>query len=244
MFLGAPDVKVWPSELRCTSCEHSSSSHVALCGCQPAKCSMEAVVSGPVASPRSPAFDPVWAAQCADTAPTPSPISLMLAACFEIKVLSLIFVVIVFFLSLLWFYLFLASGMIKKSTMDLLVFQVSYIYALVVFEDYLYATHTDPSKGSSTVELLQIHRFNITAESRTLASLGNTRRLRVFHKLTQPKGKGHFIYRLTCASMCQNLSCLVTLKLESVLVQKEDALLGYNDLPVISDFIHSQESCM
>lgn len=74
---------------------------------------------------------------------------------------------------------------------DLCAFQVSYIFALVVFEDYLYATHSDPSEGSSS-ELLQIHRFNITAESRTLASLGNARKLRVYHKLTQPKGKGHF----------------------------------------------------
>ncbi|TNN88761.1 Low-density lipoprotein receptor-related protein 1B [Liparis tanakae] len=65
--------------------------------------------------------------------------------------------------------------------------QVSYIYALAVFEDYLYATQSDPSKGSYPVELLLIHRFNITAESRTLATLGNTRGLRVYHKLTQPK---------------------------------------------------------
>lgn len=129
--------------------------------------------------------------------------------------------------------------------MDLLVFfQVSYIYALAVFEDYLYATHSDPSKGSSTVELLQIHRFNITAESRTLASLGNTRGLRVYHKLTQPKGKGHFPYRLTCTSMCQNLPQLVTHKLESVLVQKGDASLAYNVFSVLSDFVHSQESRM
>lgn len=77
--------------------------------------------------------------------------------------------------------------------MGILVFQVSYIYALAVFEDYLYATHSDPSKGSSAVELLQIHRFNITVESRTLASLGNTKGLRVYHKLIQPKGKGHFL---------------------------------------------------
>uniref|UniRef100_A0A3B4FER3 LDL receptor related protein 1B n=1 Tax=Pundamilia nyererei TaxID=303518 RepID=A0A3B4FER3_9CICH len=56
--------------------------------------------------------------------------------------------------------------------------QVSYIYSLAVFEDYLYA---------SSAELLQIHRFNITADSRTLASLGNSKGLRVYHKLTQPK---------------------------------------------------------
>uniref|UniRef100_A0A669BG50 LDL receptor related protein 1B n=1 Tax=Oreochromis niloticus TaxID=8128 RepID=A0A669BG50_ORENI len=69
--------------------------------------------------------------------------------------------------------------------------QVSYIYSLAVFEDYLYAIHSDPSKGSSSAELLQIHRFNITAESRTLASLGNSKGLRVYHKLTQPKVRSH-----------------------------------------------------
>ncbi|XP_047198611.1 low-density lipoprotein receptor-related protein 1B-like [Hippoglossus stenolepis] len=69
--------------------------------------------------------------------------------------------------------------------------QVSYIYALAVFEDFLYATHSDPSKGSSSVELLQIHRFNITADSTTLASLGNTRGLRIYHKLTQPQVRSH-----------------------------------------------------
>lgn len=88
----------------------------------------------------------------------------------------------------------------------MLGFQVSYIYSLAVFEDYLYATHSDPSKGSSSVELLQIHRFNITTESKTLASLGNTRRLRVYHKLTQPKGKEHFPHRLAWASMCHESS--------------------------------------
>lgn len=99
--------------------------------------------------------------------------------------------------------------------MTLLVFQVSYIYSLAVFEDYLYATHSDPSKGSSSVELLQIHRFNITEDSRILASLGNTKRLRVYHKLVQPQGKGSFLARLTCASMCQNHPRLVTQKPES-----------------------------
>lgn len=70
--------------------------------------------------------------------------------------------------------------------------QVSYIHSMAVFEDFLYASHSDPAKGSSSAELLQIHRFNITVESRILASLGSTRRLRVYHKLAQPRGKGHF----------------------------------------------------
>lgn len=80
----------------------------------------------------------------------------------------------------------------KKTNWLFLMFQVSYVYALAVFEDYLYALHSAPLEESSSVELLQVNRFNITAESRTLASLGNSRALRVYHKLAQPKGKGHF----------------------------------------------------
>lgn len=127
----------------------------------------------------------------------------------------------------------------NKAAWTFHVFQVSYIYALAVFEDYLYATHSDPSKGSSSVELLQIHRFNITAESRTLASLGNARGLRVYHKLSQPRGKGHFLNRLTCASMYQ--FCM-THKLAHKMV--------FHWLIMISlslfhfNYIYSQESCM
>ncbi|TNN03201.1 hypothetical protein fugu_000230 [Takifugu bimaculatus] len=69
--------------------------------------------------------------------------------------------------------------------------KVSYVYALSVFEDHLYATRSDPSKGSSSVELIRIHRFNITAESEMLATLGNSKQLRVYHKLSQPKVRGH-----------------------------------------------------
>ncbi|CAG10095.1 unnamed protein product [Tetraodon nigroviridis] len=69
----------------------------------------------------------------------------------------------------------------------LMCFEVSYIYALSVFEDHLYATHSDPSTGSSSVELIRIHRFNITAEIKTLATLGTSKQLRVYHKLAQPK---------------------------------------------------------
>uniref|UniRef100_A0A8C5NES4 EGF-like domain-containing protein n=1 Tax=Gouania willdenowi TaxID=441366 RepID=A0A8C5NES4_GOUWI len=68
--------------------------------------------------------------------------------------------------------------------------QVSYIYALAVFEDYLYAIRSDPVKASAT-ELLQIQRFNITAESRTLTGLGTSQGLRVYHRLVQPKVKSH-----------------------------------------------------
>lgn len=78
--------------------------------------------------------------------------------------------------------------------------QVSYVYALSVFEDHLYATRSDPSKGSSPVELIRIHRFNITTESKVLATLGNSKQLRVYHKLSQPKGKSRLfhVYELAC----------------------------------------------
>ncbi|KAM9364417.1 LOW QUALITY PROTEIN: low-density lipoprotein receptor-related protein 1B-like [Pholidichthys leucotaenia] len=69
--------------------------------------------------------------------------------------------------------------------------QVSHIFSLAVFEDYLYAIHSDTSQESPSVDLLQMHRFNITTESRTLASLGNSRALRIYHKLIQPKVKSH-----------------------------------------------------
>uniref|UniRef100_A0A3P9M179 Low density lipoprotein receptor-related protein 1Bb n=1 Tax=Oryzias latipes TaxID=8090 RepID=A0A3P9M179_ORYLA len=62
---------------------------------------------------------------------------------------------------------------------------------VTVFEDFLYAVHSDPTRASSSVELLQVHRFNISADSRKLANLGNSRALRVYHKLTQPKAKSH-----------------------------------------------------
>lgn len=88
-------------------------------------------------------------------------------------------------------FLFSLSDLVPSSWMMhafCFFFQVSYIFALSVFEDHLYATHSDPSAGSSSVELIRIHRFNITAESQTLATLGNSKQLRVYHKLTQPKG--------------------------------------------------------
>lgn len=164
-----------------------------LCGCQPAKCSMEAVVSGPPASLWSPVFDPMWAAKCAAPPPSSAPN------------FSFIHFLNPFVLSLISVFSYDAN---KPLWIFPVFIQVSYIYALAVFEDYLYATHSDPSKGSSSVELLQIHRFNITAESRSLASLGNARGLRVYHKLCQPKGKEHFLYRLMCKYVLSVDACL------------------------------------
>ena len=73
--------------------------------------------------------------------------------------------------------------------------QVSYIYGLTAFEDYLYlCSRSDPSEGTvATSELLQIHRFNLTSEPKTLAGLGSARGIRVYHALAQPKGKGTFL---------------------------------------------------
>lgn len=184
VFLGAPDVKVWASELRCTSCEHSSSSHVAMCGCRAAKCSMEAAVSGPAASQWSHAFDSARAAK--------QPHSYRPSLSCKSSFIHFYYSFILF--SCCGFVCFWFHERWKKGMWIFLVFQVSYIYSLAVFEDYLYAIHSDPSKGSSSAELLQIHRFNITADSRTLASLGNSKGLRVYHKLTQPKGKGQFLH--------------------------------------------------
>uniref|UniRef100_A0A8C5A5R6 EGF-like domain-containing protein n=1 Tax=Gadus morhua TaxID=8049 RepID=A0A8C5A5R6_GADMO len=71
--------------------------------------------------------------------------------------------------------------------------QVSYIYGLTAFEDYLYlCSRSDPSEGTvATSELLQIHRFNLTSEPKTLAGLGSARGIRVYHALAQPKVRNH-----------------------------------------------------
>lgn len=71
---------------------------------------------------------------------------------------------------------------------------MSNIYALAVFENFLYATETTHAEPWNGATLLQIHRFNVTAELKTLASVGNTQALRVYHKLSQPKGKPHIFF--------------------------------------------------
>lgn len=88
------------------------------------------------------------------------------------------------------------------------LFQVSYIHGLAVFENYLYATHSDPSIGN-TMDIFKIHRFN-TTEPRTLTSLGSSRgAIRVYHRLTQPKGKGHVCQGTKCACLLvSNVQCL------------------------------------
>ncbi|XP_031438138.1 low-density lipoprotein receptor-related protein 1B isoform X1 [Clupea harengus] len=67
--------------------------------------------------------------------------------------------------------------------------QVSYVYGLTVFEDYLYATHAE-SATESAAGILRIHRFNVT-DPEVLSSTGNSRLMHVYHKLRQPKVRSH-----------------------------------------------------
>ncbi|MCJ8732490.1 hypothetical protein PDJAM_G00211960 [Pangasius djambal] len=67
--------------------------------------------------------------------------------------------------------------------------QVAYLHGLSVFEDYLYATRSE-SLGDSVVDVLRINRFNV-ADPEILTRMGNFRAIRVYHKLTQPKVRGH-----------------------------------------------------
>uniref|UniRef100_A0A3B4E5T6 EGF-like domain-containing protein n=1 Tax=Pygocentrus nattereri TaxID=42514 RepID=A0A3B4E5T6_PYGNA len=67
--------------------------------------------------------------------------------------------------------------------------QVAYLHGLAVFEDYLYATRSE-SLGDAAVDVLRINRFNVT-DPEMLTSMGNSRAIRVYHKLTQPKVRGH-----------------------------------------------------
>ncbi|KAK3568547.1 hypothetical protein QTP86_008754 [Hemibagrus guttatus] len=66
---------------------------------------------------------------------------------------------------------------------------VAYLHGLSVFEDYLYATRSE-SLGGSVVDVLRINRFNVT-DPEILTRMGNFRTIRVYHKLTQPKVRGH-----------------------------------------------------
>ncbi|XP_056127208.1 low-density lipoprotein receptor-related protein 1B isoform X1 [Rhinichthys klamathensis goyatoka] len=68
-------------------------------------------------------------------------------------------------------------------------YQVAHLHGLAVFEDYLFATRSEPSSGA-VVDILRINRFNVT-DPETLTSIGNAKTIRVYHKLSQPKVKGH-----------------------------------------------------
>uniref|UniRef100_A0A8C2QBS6 Low density lipoprotein receptor-related protein 1Bb n=1 Tax=Cyprinus carpio TaxID=7962 RepID=A0A8C2QBS6_CYPCA len=68
-------------------------------------------------------------------------------------------------------------------------YQVAHLHGLAVFEDYLYATRSESSSGAE-VDILRINRFNVT-DQETLTSIENAKTIRVYHKLSQPKVKGH-----------------------------------------------------
>uniref|UniRef100_A0AAR2L6Z9 EGF-like domain-containing protein n=1 Tax=Pygocentrus nattereri TaxID=42514 RepID=A0AAR2L6Z9_PYGNA len=82
--------------------------------------------------------------------------------------------------------------------------QVAYLHGLAVFEDYLYATRSE-SLGDAAVDVLRINRFNVT-DPEMLTSMGNSRAIRVYHKLTQPKGKARWI---ACDLMVRGHACEV-----------------------------------
>ncbi|MBN3319690.1 LRP1B protein, partial [Atractosteus spatula] len=67
--------------------------------------------------------------------------------------------------------------------------QVAYLYGLTLFEDFLYATRLEPTKGNK-VDILRINRFNST-DIQTLTSMENSRVIHVYHKLTQPAVRSH-----------------------------------------------------
>ncbi|XP_029103120.1 low-density lipoprotein receptor-related protein 1B-like isoform X3 [Scleropages formosus] len=66
---------------------------------------------------------------------------------------------------------------------------VSYLHGLTVFEDYLFATCSKPTKGNQ-VDIVQINRFN-TTEPWILRSMESSNVIHVYHKLAQPTVRSH-----------------------------------------------------
>lgn len=64
---------------------------------------------------------------------------------------------------------------------------MAHLHGLAVFEDYLYAIRSELS-SEAVADVLRINRFNVT-DPETLTSIGNAKTIRVYHKLSQPKGK-------------------------------------------------------
>lgn len=65
--------------------------------------------------------------------------------------------------------------------------QVSHLFGLALFEDYLFATCSEPSRESK-VDIFRINRFN-SSDTNTIATLESARNVRVYHRLAQPTGK-------------------------------------------------------
>ncbi|KAL1021804.1 hypothetical protein UPYG_G00018280 [Umbra pygmaea] len=61
---------------------------------------------------------------------------------------------------------------------------VAQLHGLSLFEDYLFATRSEPAKRTQ-VDILQINRFNVS-EVQTLATVENSVGIRVYQKLIQP----------------------------------------------------------
>eukprot|EP00063_Salmo_salar_P032241 XP_014007076.1 PREDICTED: low-density lipoprotein receptor-related protein 1B-like [Salmo salar] len=64
-----------------------------------------------------------------------------------------------------------------------------HLHGLSLFEDYLFATRTEPSKGTKA-DILQINRFNV-ADVQTVTTVENSVGIRVYQKLTQPTVRTH-----------------------------------------------------
>ncbi|XP_042180932.1 low-density lipoprotein receptor-related protein 1B-like [Oncorhynchus tshawytscha] len=64
-----------------------------------------------------------------------------------------------------------------------------HLHGLSLFEDYLFATRTEPSKGTKA-DILQINRFSV-ADVQTVTTVENSVGIRVYQKLTQPTVRTH-----------------------------------------------------
>uniref|UniRef100_A0A8C1SIU4 Low density lipoprotein receptor-related protein 1Ba n=1 Tax=Cyprinus carpio TaxID=7962 RepID=A0A8C1SIU4_CYPCA len=66
---------------------------------------------------------------------------------------------------------------------------VSHLYGLALFEDYLFATRSEPSRESK-VDIFRINRFN-SSDTNTVTTLESARAVRVYHRLAQPTVRTH-----------------------------------------------------
>uniref|UniRef100_A0AAR2M5Q5 EGF-like domain-containing protein n=1 Tax=Pygocentrus nattereri TaxID=42514 RepID=A0AAR2M5Q5_PYGNA len=66
---------------------------------------------------------------------------------------------------------------------------VSNLYGLALFEDYLFVTCSDPSRGSK-VDVLRINRFN-SSDAHPVSTQETSGAVRVYHRLAQPAVRSH-----------------------------------------------------
>nr|XP_055074200.1 low-density lipoprotein receptor-related protein 1B-like isoform X3 [Misgurnus anguillicaudatus] len=66
---------------------------------------------------------------------------------------------------------------------------VSHLYGLALFEDYLFATSSEPSREGK-VDVLRINRFN-NSNTNTIVTLESAKNARVYHRLAQPTVRTH-----------------------------------------------------